>query len=46
MGTVFVGIATVAGASFVEYGFAGNRAEIRGQACGAALESLIAALSS
>ncbi len=46
VGTVFIGIATAAGASYLEYGFTGNRAEIRGQACGAALESLIAALSS
>jgi len=46
VGTVFIGVATADGASYVEYGFAGNRAEIRGQACGAALEGLIAALSS
>jgi nicotinamide-nucleotide amidase len=46
VGAVFIGVATADGASYVEYGFTGNRAEIRGQACGAALESLIAALSS
>ncbi|WP_426986837.1 CinA family protein [Pseudarthrobacter sp. Y6] len=46
VGTVFIGVATAAGASYVEYGFTGNRAEIRGQACGAALEGLIAALPS
>lgn len=46
VGTVYVGIATADGASYVEYRFTGNRAEIRGQACGAALESLLAALSS
>lgn len=46
VGTVFIGVATADRASYVEYGFTGNRAEIRGQACGAALENLIAALSS
>lgn len=46
VGTVFIGVATADGASYAEYGFTGNRAEIRGQACGAALEGLIAALSS
>ena len=46
VGTVYIGIATETGASHLEYGFTGNRAEIRGQACGAALEGLITALSS
>ncbi len=45
VGTVFVGIATAAGAAAFEYSFAGSRAEIRGQACGAALERLLEALS-
>ena len=46
VGTVFIGVATAGGVTFAEYGFTGNRAEIRGQACGAALESLLTALSS
>lgn len=46
VGTVFIGIATADGSASFEYGFTGNRAEIRGQACGAALERLLAALSS
>ena len=46
IGTVYVGIATADGSAYFEYGFTGNRAEIRGQACGAALERLLAALSS
>ena len=46
VGTVYVGIATADGSTYFEYGFTGNRAEIRGQACGAALERLLAALSS
>lgn len=45
VGTVFIGIATASGATYLEYGFTGNRSEIRGQACGAALESLVTALS-
>ena len=45
VGTVYVGIATAGGASAFEYSFAGNRAEIRGQACAAALERLLEALS-
>ncbi|MBT2530579.1 CinA family protein [Arthrobacter sp. ISL-48] len=45
VGTVFIGIATAEGSTSFEYGFTGNRAEIRGQACGAALERLLAALS-
>lgn len=46
VGTVYIGLATAAGTASFEYGFSGNRAEIRGQACGAALERLLAALSS
>jgi nicotinamide-nucleotide amidase len=46
VGTVFIGIATAEGASAFEYSFAGNRADIRGQACGAALERLLAVLTS
>lgn len=45
VGTVYVGVATAAGTAAFEYSFAGNRAEIRGQACGAALERLLEALS-
>ena len=46
VGTVYIGIATADGTASFDYGFSGNRAEIRGQACGAALERLLAALSS
>jgi nicotinamide-nucleotide amidase len=46
VGTVYIGIATAAGTSAFEYVFDGNRAEIRGQACGAALERLLEALAS
>jgi len=46
VGTVFVGVATAGGSSAFEYAFDGNRAEIRGLACGAALERLLEALSS
>jgi nicotinamide-nucleotide amidase len=46
VGTVYIGIATAAGTSAFEYAFHGSRAEIRGQACGAALERLLEALSS
>jgi nicotinamide-nucleotide amidase len=45
VGTVYVGIATAGGTSAFAYSFAGNRSEIRGQACGAALERLLEALS-
>ncbi|SDT13408.1 nicotinamide-nucleotide amidase [Pseudarthrobacter equi] len=45
VGTVFVGIATAGGAAAYEYHFEGTRPEIRGQACGAALERLLEALS-
>ena len=46
VGTVYIGVATADGTESFDYGFSGNRAEIRGQACGAALERLLAALSS
>jgi nicotinamide-nucleotide amidase len=46
VGTVYIGIATGAGTSGFEYLFSGGRAEIRGQACGAALERLLEALAS
>ncbi|WP_458778972.1 CinA family protein [Arthrobacter sp. D3-16] len=46
VGTVYIGIATAAGTTGFEYLFTGNRAEIRGQACGAALERLLEALAS
>lgn len=46
VGTVFIGIATAQGASSTEFAFRGNRPEIRGQACAAALESLLGALPS
>lgn len=45
VGRVFIGIATAGGATYTQFDFTGNRAEIRGQACGAALESLLEALS-
>ncbi len=46
VGTVFIGIATAETASAFQYTFSGNRADIRGQACGAALERLLEVLSS
>jgi nicotinamide-nucleotide amidase len=46
VGTVYIGIATATGTNAFEYVFSGNRAEIRGQACAAALEQLIEALAS
>ncbi|ADX72613.1 competence/damage-inducible protein CinA-like protein [Pseudarthrobacter phenanthrenivorans Sphe3] len=46
VGTVYIGIATAAGTNSFEYLFSGSRAEIRGQACGAALERLLEALAS
>ncbi|CAN7287308.1 damage-inducible protein CinA [Arthrobacter sp. Leaf337] len=46
VGTVFVGVATADGATSFGYVFEGNRADIRGQACAAALERLLEALSS
>ena len=46
VGTVFIGVATADDAAAFKYTFTGNRADIRGQACGAALERLLEALSS
>ncbi|KIS28053.1 damage-inducible protein CinA [Arthrobacter sp. SPG23] len=46
VGTVFVGVATAEGTTSFGYVFEGNRADIRGQACAAALERLLEALSS
>jgi nicotinamide-nucleotide amidase len=46
VGTVYIGVATATGTNGYEYVFSGSRAEIRGQACGAALERLIEALAS
>ena len=45
VGTVFVGVATAAGVQTFPYNFQGTRAEIRGLACGAALERLQEALA-
>lgn len=45
VGTVFVGVALSTGVEAVEYHFSGNRAEVRTQACVAALDALLAALS-
>jgi len=45
VGTVFVGLATAEGTTSFGYVFEGNRADIRGQACAAALERLLEALS-
>jgi nicotinamide-nucleotide amidase len=41
VGTVFVGVATAAGANAYAYNFEGNRPEIRALACAAALERLL-----
>ncbi len=46
VGTVFIGVATAEGAASYDYHFAGSRPDIRGQACAAALERLLEALSS
>ncbi|MFF1385881.1 CinA family protein [Arthrobacter sp. NPDC058288] len=46
VGTVFVGVATAEGSTSFGYVFEGNRADVRGQACAAALERLLEALSS
>ena len=46
VGSVYVGVATAAGATSFGYSFEGNRPEIRGQACAAALERLLEALAS
>ncbi|MFC9354342.1 CinA family protein [Arthrobacter sp. NPDC057013] len=45
VGTVFVGVATADGVQTFPYSFQGTRAEIRGLACGAALERLQDALA-
>ena len=45
VGTVFVGVASADGAHAFPYSFQGTRAEIRGLACGAALERLQEALN-
>jgi nicotinamide-nucleotide amidase len=45
VGTVFVGVATADGVQTFLYNFQGTRAEIRGLACGAALERLQEALA-
>lgn len=44
VGTVYIGIATAAGSGAHGYSFQGSRADIRGQACGAALERLLQVL--
>ena len=46
VGSVYIGVATAAGATSFGYSFEGNRPEIRGQACAAALERLLEALAS
>lgn len=45
VGRVYVGVATASGATAFEYSFSGSRADIRGQACAAALERLLEALA-
>jgi nicotinamide-nucleotide amidase len=46
VGSVYIGVATAEGSTAYEYSFQGNRPEIRGQACAAALERLLEALAS
>jgi len=46
VGSVYIGVATAEGSKAYEYSFEGNRPEIRGQACAAALERLLEALVS
>jgi nicotinamide-nucleotide amidase len=46
VGSVYIGVATAHGAASFGYSFEGNRPEIRGQACAAALERLLEALAS
>jgi nicotinamide-nucleotide amidase len=46
VGTVYIGIATGTGTNSFGYSFTGSRADIRGQACGAALERLLEVLAS
>lgn len=45
VGSVYIGVATAGGATSFGYSFEGNRPEIRGQACAAALERLLEALA-
>ncbi|MFJ5861415.1 CinA family protein [Pseudarthrobacter sp. NPDC092439] len=45
VGRVYVGVATASGSVAFEYSFTGSRADIRGQACAAALERLLEALA-
>lgn len=45
VGRVYVGVATASGTAAFEYSFEGGRADIRGQACAAALERLLEALT-
>ncbi|MCB5281716.1 CinA family protein [Arthrobacter sp. AL08] len=45
VGSVFIGVATAEGATSYAYSFEGNRPEIRGQACAAALERLLEILA-
>ena len=46
VGSVYIGVATPDGSTSYGYSFEGNRPEIRGQACAAALERLLEALAS
>lgn len=46
VGSVYIGVATADGSTSFGYSFEGNRPEIRGQACAAALERLLGALAS
>jgi nicotinamide-nucleotide amidase len=46
VGSVYIGVATAEGSTAYEYSFEGNRQEVRGQACAAALERLLEALAS
>lgn len=45
VGRVYIGVATASGAIAFEYSFSGSRADIRGQACAAALERLLESLA-
>lgn len=45
VGRVYVGIATDAGSTAFEYSFTGSRPDIRAEACAAALERLLEAIS-
>ncbi|MET1064884.1 MAG: CinA family protein [Arthrobacter sp.] len=46
VGSVYIGVATAGRATSFGYSFEGSRAEIRGQACAAALERLLEVLAS